>query len=266
MSAPAYSITLHHLSPDAKAAGLAYPDEHLLAVSIGQLRELLYSLSEVAARQTIYEPSAPEIRIKTDRDIFIVRTRYRRLCFVGWETMLRGEEHSVVYILAAVTGSTEHGKVVPKIERPAPAYKPHSAPSIDSGGLPRWIKITLMSILIIGCNGTALWLLLKPPPHLTPKFTLLPDFESNALLTKVSGEYVTGTHEGARRLVIEADGTLKMSKFGPKKAILEETTKTARGGLTDGRAALITNDPDVISIKDADTVVLYGTTYHRKAQ
>jgi hypothetical protein len=57
-----------------------------------------------------------------------------------------------------------------------------------------------------------------------------------------------------------------MSKFGPKKAILEETTKTARGGLTDGRAALITSDPDIISIKDADTVVLYGTTYHRKPQ
>jgi hypothetical protein len=265
MSAPAYSITLHHLSPDAKAAGLAYPDEHLLAVSIGQLRELLYSLSEVASRQTIYEPSSPEIRIKTDRDVFIVRTRYRRLCFIGWEAMLRGEEHSVVYILAAITGSTEHGKAIPKIERPVPAYKPHSAPSVDTGGIPRWLKIAVMTVLIIGFNVAAVWLLLRPPAHLTPKFTLLPDFESRALLTKVAGEYVTGAHEGDRRIIIEADGTLRLSKFGPKKSILEENTKTARGGLAEGRAALITSDPAVLTIKDADTMILYGTTYRRKA-
>jgi hypothetical protein len=264
MSAPAYSITLHHLSPDAKAAGLAYPDEHLLAVSIGQLRELLYSLSEVASRQTIYEPSSPEIRIKTDRDVFIVRTRYRRLCFIGWEAMLRGEEHSVVYILAAITGSTEHGKVIPKIERPVPAYKPHSAPSVDTGGFPRWVKIVALTVLIVGFNATAVWLLLRPPPHLSPKFTLLPDFESRALLTKVAGEYVSGAHEGDRRMIIETDGTLRLSKFGPKKTILEENTKTARGGLAEGRAALITSDPAVMTIKDADTMVLYGTAYRRK--
>ena len=265
MSSPAYSITLHHLSPDAKAAGLAYPDEHLLAVSIGQLRELLYSLGEVAARQTIYEPSSPEIRIKTDRDIFTVRTRYRRLCFIGWEAMLRGEEHSVAYILAAITGSTEHGKVLPKIERPAPSYKPHSASSFDTGGMPRWVKITVMAVLIIGFNATTAWLLLRPPPSLAPKFTLLPDFESRALLTKVAGDYATGNHEGDRRLVIESDGTLRFTKIGPKKTVLDETTKTAQGGLAEGRAALITSDPAVLAIKDSDTVVLYGTTYHRRS-
>lgn len=266
MSSPAYSITLHHLSPDAKAAGLAYPDEHLLAVSIGQLRELLYSLSEVASRQTIYEPSSPEIRIKTDRDVFIVGTRYRRLCLVGWEAMLRGEEHSVTYILGAITGSSEHGKILPKVERPAPSYRPQSAPTIDGGGTPRWVKIAVMAVLIVGFNATAIWMLLKPPPHTLPKFTLLPDFESRALIGKVAGEYVSGTHEGDRRLVIESDGTLRLSKFGPKKTIVEEKTKAARGGLNEGRAALITSDPATLAIKDSDTVVLYGTTYRRKVQ
>jgi hypothetical protein len=266
MAAPVYSITLHHLSPDAKAAGLAYPDEHLLAVSVGQLRELLYSLGEVAARQTIYEPSAPEIRIKTDRDIFIVRTRYRRLCFIGWEAMLRGEEHSVAYILAAITGSMEHGKLLPHVERLTPAYKPHSSSSFDTGGVPRWVKIAVMSVLIIVFNATAAWLLLRQPPNLVPKFTLLPDFESKALLTKIAGEYATGTHEGDRRLFIESDGTLRFAKIGPKKTVLDEITKTARGGLAEGRAALITSDPAVLTIKDSDSVILYGTTYRRKVQ
>ena len=263
MSAPAYSITLHHLSPDAKAAGLSYPDEHLLAVSVGQLRELLYSLSEVAARQTIYEPSTPEIRIKTERDIFIIRTRYRRLCFIGWETVLRGEEHSVVYILDAITGSSEHGKVVPKIERPAPSYKTLSAPALD-GGLSRWAKIAIMAVLIVGFNAAAIWLLLRPPENLAPKYSLLPDFESRALLTKVSGEYATGSREGDRRLVIDADGTLHLAKFGPKKALLDESTKTARGGLVEGRAVLVTSDPDILTIKDTETVALYGSNYRRR--
>jgi len=263
MSAPVYSITLHHLSPDAKAAGLAYPDEHLLAVTIGQLRELLHSLSQVAARQTIYEPSSPEIRIKTERDVFVIKTRYRRLCFVGWETILRGEEHSVAYILAAITGSTEQGKVVPKIERAAPTYKTHSTPAFESGVIPRWGKVALMTVLIVGFNGTAIWLLLRPPTTLTPKFTLLPDFESRALLTKVAGEYVTGLRDGDRRMVIDAEGALRTAKFGPKKAILDEGTKIIRGGLADGRAALVTNDPEVITIKDADTLVYYGTAYRR---
>jgi len=263
MSAPVYSITLHHLSPDAKAAGLSYPDEHLLAVSIGQLRELLYALSEVAARQTIYEPSSPEIRIKTDRDVFVVRTRYRRLCFIGWEAMLRGEDHSVAYILSAITGGTEHGKVLPKVERPAPSYRPQSAPTIESGGIPRWVKIAVLAVLIIGINATAIWLLLRPPPNFAPKFTLLPEFESTALLNKVAGVYQTGPHEGDRRLVIESDGTLRFAKFGPRKALLDVTVKTSRGGLTEGHAALVTSDPDVITIKDADTLMAYGTTYKR---
>lgn len=265
MSAPVYSITLHHLSPDAKAAGLSYPDEHLLAVSIGQLRELLYSLSEVAARQTIYEPSSPEIRIKTDRDVFIVRTRYRRLCFIGWEAMLRGEDHSVVYILAAITGSTEHGKILPPVERPAPTYKPQSTPTHHAGGLSRATKIAIMAVLIVGFNATAIWLLLRPPPNFAPKFTLLPEFESRALLTKVAGEYFTGQQEGDRRLLIETDGTLRFAKFGPRKALLDERVKTARGGLSEGRAALVTSDPDIITVKDAETVVAYGTPYRRRA-
>ena len=80
MPASTYSVTLHHLSPDATAAGLDYPDEQLPTVTVAQLRELLFALSAVAAKLTIYEPSTPEIRVKTDREIFIIRTRTPRTC------------------------------------------------------------------------------------------------------------------------------------------------------------------------------------------
>jgi len=267
MSAPLYSVTLHHLSPDAKVAGLGYPDEHLVNLSVARIRELLAALAGVAADQTIYEPSSPEIRIKTDRDVFVIRTRYRRLCLVGWESMLRGENHSIAYILTVITGSEEHVKTAPKPERGrsvSPFGSGNSTPPIPRGGIPPWAKILAMAVLTIGFTGAGVWMLMRPAPSLAPKFTLLPEFESRALLTKVAGEYETGGKPGDRRLVIEADGTLRLAKFGPQRAILEESIRNARGGLAEGRAALITNDPYVLSIKDADTLVLYGNTYRRR--
>ena len=127
----------------------------------------------------------------------------------------------------------------------------------------RGVKIAIMAVLIVGFNAAVIWTLLRPPPNFAPQFTLLPEFESRALLNKVAGEYVTGNHEGDRRVVIEAEGTLRFSKFGPQKAVIDENVKTARGGLAEGRAALVTSDPDVITLKDANTVVIYGTTYRR---
>jgi len=264
MSAPVYSVTLHHLSLDAKMAGLAYPDEQLLAVNIAQLRDLLYALAEVAARMTIYEPATPEIRIKTERDVFVIRTRYRRLCFVGWEQMLRGEEHSVAYILSTITGTAEPVKIAPKVERTftSPPISATTRP-VEPDAVPASFKIALMAVLIVGFTGTGVWLLLRPPPTLAPPFTLLSDFESQALLTKAAGEYETGTQVGDRRLVIDSDGTLHLAKYGPKRVITDEGTRVSRGGMADGHAVLITSDPSVLAIKDADHVVLYGSAYRR---
>jgi hypothetical protein len=262
-----YSVTLHHLAPGATAAGLAYPDEQLPAVNITQLREMLYSLSEVATRLSLYEPSSPEIRVKTDRDVFVIRTRCRRLCFVGWESILRGEEHSVSYILSTITGTAEPVKVIPKVERTfASTAAMPTAPAVETGRVPRWAKITVLTVLIIGFNATTAWMLLRPAPTLVPRHEMLAEFESRALLNKVAGEYETGIREGDRHLLVDSDGTLHLAKYGKNKALVEERTKTARGAIVDGRTALITSDPSVLVIKDADTVVLYGTTYRRSTR
>ncbi|SDS06001.1 hypothetical protein [Opitutus sp. GAS368] len=264
LASPTYSVTLHHLAPGAVAAGLAYPDEQLSAVSLPQLREMLYALGEVSSRLTIYEPSTPEIRIKTDREIFVVRTRYRRLCFVGYEAALRGEEHSVAYILTTITGTTEVAKAPePRVERPSAASIAASAAPEDTGRIPRWLKIAVMAAIIVGCNGTAAWLLLRPPRSPAPAYTLMVPDESAALLGKVAGEYRTGSQEGDRRLIIDPDGTLRLARFGQNQAVTQPTTKTARGALVDNRPALITSDPAAITLKDADTLVFFGVTYKR---
>jgi len=266
MATTAYSVTLHHLAPDAKAAGLAYPDEQLLNVTIPQLRDLLIALTEVAAHLTIYEPSAPEIRIKTDRDVFIIRTRYRRLCFVGWETILRGEEHSIGFILSTVTGNVDLIKttVPTRVER-TPSISPTrggTTPSVQTGGIPRWAKIATLAVLILGINGVTAWMLLRPAPSLLPKHELLSESESRALLIKAAGTYETGAEPGDRRLVIDPSGKLFLGKLNAQRAISEERTKLARGAKVDGNPTLITGET-VVQLKDADTVVMYGTTYRR---
>ena len=265
MAASTFSITLHHLAPGAKAAGLAYPDEQIPSANIAQLRDLLYSLHEVASHLTIYEPSTPEIRIKTDREAFVIRTRYRRLCFVDYETALRGEDHSVAFILSTITGTVEPVKTALKPERTASAShgSAGSPAAMDTGRMPRWAKIAAMAVLIVGFNAVTAYLLLRPVRTPAPQYDLLADSESRALLIKTAGNYETGAAEGDRRLIIRSDGTLLLGKFGSQRTIAEESSRTARGALAQGRAILVTSDPYVLEIKDADTVVLYGSTYRR---
>jgi hypothetical protein len=270
MAPTTYSVTLHHLAPGAKAAGLGYVDEQLPSVTPAQLVEMLHALNDVASSLTIYEPSSPEIRIKTDREVFVVRTRYRRLCFVGREGPLRGEEHSIAYIMATVSGLAEP-VVTPTVrtaERPA-SSSPHAPRnlSLPSGsGFPDWAKVLLLAVISLGCIGGGIWMLVRPAHTLAPKFTLLSSAESGALLSKVAGEYRTGVQEGDRRLIIGADGTLRIAKYGPSQAIAEEVIRTARGASQGGQPGLATSDPYLMLIRDADSVVLYGQTYKRVAQ
>ena len=81
----------------------------------------------------------------------------------------------------------------------------------------------------------------------------------------VAGDYETGTREGDRRLTIQPDGALQLSKYGQKRTVVEENSKTVRGALTSGKSALLTNDPYLLEIRDPNTVVLYGDTYKRKS-
>jgi hypothetical protein len=265
MASPTFSITLHHLAPGAKAAGLGYPDEQIPAATPEQIMELLMALAEVASTFTIYEPSSPEIRIKTDREVYVIRTRYRRLCFVGREAILRGEDHSIPYILGVITGVAEPivTTVTARVpDRPSAAMAGGLRPTVPSSGLPDWLKIAVLLVLSLGCIGGGIWMMVRPTRQLAPKFAYMNGAESSTLLARIAGEYRTGTQEGDRRLVIGADGTMRIAKFGPNQAIAEEVVRTARGALQEGKPALATNDPYVMVIAD-NAVVLYGQTYRR---
>jgi hypothetical protein len=332
MADPVFNVVLHHLSPDAKSAGVNFVNEPVAGVTAVQLRGLLRSLGEVAARLTIYEPATPEIRIRTERNAFVVRTRHRRLCLLGWENRLRGEEHTVNFIINTVTNAPETARAPGEAERRGPGSASPVAggssttnPPMRSGAVtnppfstgsatnppmwsgsattppfsvgtspplatpgtlapsaspplpeaeadeetterfPRWAKIAGLAVLIVGCNAVTVWqVFFATGPSPVPNSQPITDFDSGALLVKAAGEYETGGAEGDRRLVIEPTGGLRVAKYGAERAILQEMTKTARGGVVEGRTVLITSDPAVIEIKDANTVVYFGTTYQRR--
>lgn len=271
MASPTYSVTLHNLAPGAKDAGLNYPDEQLQGVTPEQLAELLHTLEEVAARLSIYEPSNPEIRVKTDREVFVVRTRYRRLCFVGSETALRGEEHGVAYIMGAITGQAlpvVRPAVNPRLFDRPPTAIPLRPPRSGGGGVgfPEWAKIALLAVLSLSFVGGGLWMLFKPARSLAPKYKLMSPTEAVGLLGRVAGQYQTGNQPGDRRLIIANDGTMRIAKYGPEQSVAEEIIRTAKGATQDGRPALVTSDPYVMLIHDSESVTLYGQTFKRVLQ
>jgi hypothetical protein len=299
MATPTYSLILNNLSTDGKTVGVNYTHEQLQGVSLEQLRALLQALSTAASRLTIYEPAVPEIRIKTERSAFVVRTRHRQLCLMGWENKLRGEEHSVGLVLNTITGvaqdpvpaavspqgghsSAFSGAGDPRGSTPPSGTASNSPLETESraqlapgagrqpekeGAFPRWAKIAGLGVLIAAANATTVWLVffraVKSPVEASQS---IPDFETTELLAKAAGEYETGAAEGDRRLIIETSGNIRVAKYGPQRAILQETTRTAKGGIVNGRTLLITNDPATIEIKDADSVIYFKTTFKRRSR
>ena len=270
MAASTYRVTLHNLAPDASAAGVNYPDEQLTSVTPEQLIELLSALSKVAAGLTIYEPAAPEIRIKTERDVFVVRTRYQNLCFVGWEAKLRGEIHTIPYITTVIAGGTALVTHLTsgKPERTTTASSLPSYVKSAPADISRRIKIAVMVVLILGANAFTLWILFKPVPTLTPSYTLMTETNSHTLLIRSAGDYRTGIQPGDRFLSVNATGILRFAKYGDLQAITEPRDRSARGAMVGSKPVLITNDahPALVEIKDFDTLICSGTIYHRIAK
>ena len=258
MSPQTFHIILHHLSMDAKVASASLDDHDLPGVTVEKLRELLVALAATAAHLPAVSAASPEIRIRAGKDNIQIRVSDGQLRFVSWETKTGGVGLNVDQIIARVCFSAPRSEAAPI--RPARMHIPAAAPE----KIPRWLKVSGLIIAIIAINCTSVWMLLKPPPDLLSEFELLPAAASQELLSMVAGDYETGAREGDRRLTIQSDGAIQLSKYGQRRLVVEENTKTVRGALTSGKPALLTDDPYLLEIKDPNTVVLYGDTYKRK--
>ena len=256
MSTPAFQVLLHHLTPDAQTAGIAHGDRELPAVTPEHLRILLTALAAVAARDD--RTAMPELRIIALQGRFLVQARDGRLLFHSWKTRPEGMVLKPEHIFAVVTGTgTEADFATAEALDPGHRGSPPRPPR------PRR-KLVLLAALIVGTNAATVWLLLRPAPDLLPPYELLPATAAQQLLTEAAGDYETGAKAGDRGLHIAPDGSLRLVKFGPNHAVVEEVALTAQGAQAGGQPVLITSDRTTVEIKDPATVVLYGDTYRRR--
>ena len=253
MNSPGFTVTLHHLSPDAKKAGVEYPDSELSQVSEKRLRELIATLATTAGRDN--RPAAPELRIAAPHGSFVIQAADGRLRFNSWTVRVGGANLTPDQIFAIVTGTDD------------PVAAAVAAESFVQRGrrLRRW-KIALIAALIVGTNATTAWILLRPPPPnpFLAEYELLPAAPAERVLTDAAGEYLTGATEGHRGMRIMRDGRLHWVKFGLQGAVVEETDLTARAAKSHGHPALLTSQDSLIDILDGSTLVFYGDTYRRK--
>ena len=263
MSAPIYSLTLHHLAPDAREASAGMADLEVARVSPEKLRTLLTALSEVATRHRTDYSVSPEIRIKTGKSELLIRARDGGLNLVSWDKTVGGQNLSVSDILAQLDQSGT--------DAPASAPNARTASAADlqaMGGNPaasRRNKIIMLVAAVVAINAFTAWNFIKPEPSFVPKHQVLPVAETREVLIKAAGEYETGSTSGDRRLIIQPDGSLILSTYGPRRTIVEQINRSAKGALYQGRPALVTSDPAMLEIKDGDTVVLYGNVYKRRS-
>lgn len=248
-----FNVTLHHLAPDLKRAGVEYPDGELAQVTEKRLRELIGALAAVGVRDN--RPATPELRIAAPHGRFVIQSIDGRLRFNSWTIRVGGAELTPDQIFAIVTGTEEPGEAA----RAAEAF-------MRTGKREGRQKLALIAALIVGTNATTAWMLLRPPPPnpFQPEYRLQEPGPAERLLAEVAGEYRTGIGEGHRGLRIQRDGRLHWVRYGPQGAIVEETDLTAKAAQTRRNPALLTSADALIEILDPDTLSFYGNTYRRK--
>ena len=251
---PQFTVTLHHLAPDAKQAGVDFADVELAAIPAEKLHELLEGLASLAPG--VAYPVVPELRVAARDGHFFVQVKDGRIRFSSWSLRTGASDLTPDQIFEAITGTAREGAEV-------------LARSRNSGGTEpkgRYLKIALLAVAIVGSNGVTAWVLTRPAPDLLPEYRLLETAPGRRLLSEITGDYETGSGEGDRRLIIRPDGTVRWAKYGRDRSIIEEVTLTSQPAQTRDRRALLTSERALIEVADVAALVYYGDTYRRRAR
>jgi hypothetical protein len=249
-----FTVTLHHLSADAKKIGREHPDLRQAHVSEHQLHRLIDAFGKSAAQAG---PDAkPELRIDAAHGRFVIQATRGKLRFNSWTVRVGGADLSPAQIFAIVTGAEDPGSSMKAAES--------FMRDARRGRRPR---LALLVALVLGANATTAWLALRPsPPNpLLPEYKVLGTETAARVFAQVAGEYVSGTVPGARGLSIARDGSVHWVTFGADLKVEETSDLKTRAVESRGRQALLAGDLGLIEIPDAASVVFFNETYRRKA-
>lgn len=256
-AAAQFTVTLHHLAPDARRAGAEFADLNLANVAPEKLRTLLEALAALAP--TTQFPAEPELRIVGPHGRFVVQVRNGQVRVTSWTTQEAGSGLTPNRILAMIMGT----EAADESDGPA-----SGAMGAAVGQLSRRWKIAVLAIAVAGTNGVTAWLLTRPPapppPELLPEYRVVAPEQAARLLANFAGDFETGGNPGDRRLTIRRDGTLRWVRLGPNQTMEEDLNLTSQAAESRGRPVLVASNYGMIEMKDPITIVYFGDTYRRK--
>jgi len=247
-----FSLSIHHLSTDAKRAGAELPDAQLSHLSTRQLRSYLELAAKLAP--TAVYPAEPSIRIEGPTGKFVVQLKGGALQFVSWSTVIRASgTMTPAQIIEAISVEGEDENA-----------EDDSGEAVRSSGrsfIPS-LKVILGVLVIVAINSFTVLFVTRPPRTREPKFTYLEAAPAERLLADVAGVYET-TGPGERRLEIRKDGSVNRIKYSSKRSVLQKQDFSVKAAQASGQPTLVTNRKTLITILDPTALVLYGDTYRR---
>lgn len=249
-----FTVTLHHLSADAKQAGPEHAELQLAAVSEGELHRLIDAFGKAAAHAGT--GARPEVRVDAPHGRFVIQAVQGKLRFNSWTVRVGGADLSPEQIFAIITGSEDPGSPMVAAES-----------FMRDAKRARRRRLAVLVALVLGTNATTAWLALRPPPPnpLLPEYQLLGSEPAARIFAQAAGEYLSGTSAGARGLTIARDGRVHWVTFGPDLTVAEASDLKVCAVESRGRPALLADDLGLIEIADAASVVFFNETYRRKA-
>lgn len=252
---PTFLIGYKQLTPDAKKAGLSFPDAERAEVPGKELRALLRSAEALAPK--VSYPLAPELRITAPSGRYVVQLKDGRLHFVSWSSAKsRGGNPTADQIFAIITGEELEDDTTP-VAAAGPADEKKSS------GTKTYVISGVLAAVIMGSNLYSFWNYKKAPGNLLPAHSIVEPEPARRLLDRTWGNYETGGNPGDRRLEIGRDGKVIWVKFGVGRSIVEKKEFTVQGAKSGGQDALLTSRKSLIKVKDATSLVLFGDTYLR---
>lgn len=254
-----FNVTTRHLSPDGRTAGSSFGEVRLTGLGRRELRSMLEALAAVAP--TVEYPTAPEMRITSGDQQFLIQVRDGRLRYSSWAVRAGGCDLPPAQILEAITGREDEpvAKASPVVVAAAPR-----APATEGR------RTGMLAVLVAGvviANVVTAVMLFSPEPalpaELLPEHQVLDPQAGRRHFERAVGTYETGRQEGDRRLIVRRDGTVLWARYGPKQAVLEELPLTAQAAESRGRPAFLTSQGVLIEVRDPLTLVYMGDTYRR---
>jgi hypothetical protein len=254
-AAATFGVTLHHLAPDLKQAGVHFADIERAGVTPEKLHTWLEALARLAPKSEY--PVVPELRIAAPRGRFLVQAKNGQVRLTSWSSSEGGTDLTPERIYSLIMGTDAAEAASFAIEL-----------SDLGNGRSRAKKMALLAVAILASNAVTAWVLMRPPPpiptSILPEYQVVSAEPAQRILATFAGDYETGTADGDRGLRIGADGALHWIRFGPNRSIAEETGLKAQPAESKGQPVLVADNHGMISMQDAITVVYFGESYRRK--